>query len=197
MRAQPAAGRCCTQLHSPSAGQTQCSPPKHELLTMLSLLSRACSLVAHAPAMLRPHNPAVAVAAAAAAAVAAATVGAQVPLSARGWEQAVACGNSLRGMMEAEHGPAYKLFFMTSPYCRTRQTFVGIRQAFPDANFAGVQVCVGASGWDEPRVPRCCVAPCAASKQSVLVLPRWLGLVSMYCAGCSYCYSVAEGVQSV
>jgi phosphohistidine phosphatase SixA len=74
------------------------------------------------------------------AAAAAAAVGTQVPLSARGWEQAVACGNSLRVMMEAEHGPAYKLFFMTSPYCRTRQTFVGIRQAFPDANFAGVQV---------------------------------------------------------
>lgn len=64
----------------------------------------------------------------------------QVPLSARGWEQAVACGHSLRTMMEAEHGPNYKLFFMTSPYCRTRQTFVGIRQAFPDENFAGVQV---------------------------------------------------------
>jgi broad specificity phosphatase PhoE len=65
----------------------------------------------------------------------------QVPLSARGWEQAVACGHSLRSMMEAEHGNNYKLFFMTSPYCRTRQTFVGIRQAFPDENFAGVQVC--------------------------------------------------------
>lgn len=117
------------------------------------------------------HNQAAAVAAAAAAA--ADDVGAQVPLSARGWEQAVACGNSLRGMMEAEHGPAYKLFFMTSPYCRTRQTFVGIRQAFPDANFAGVQVCVGASGWDEPRARlKMCVAPCATSKQSVLVLPR-------------------------
>jgi len=64
----------------------------------------------------------------------------QVPLSARGWEQAVACGNSLRAMMQAEHGANYKLFFMTSPYCRTRQTFVGIRQAFPDENFAGVQV---------------------------------------------------------
>jgi hypothetical protein len=43
-------------------------------------------------------------------------------------------------MMESEHGSNYKLFFMTSPYCRTRQTFVGIRQAFPDVNFAGVQV---------------------------------------------------------
>jgi hypothetical protein len=43
-------------------------------------------------------------------------------------------------MMESEHGSNYKLFFMTSPYCRTRQTFVGIRQAFLDENFAGVQV---------------------------------------------------------
>eukprot|EP00883_Tetradesmus_obliquus_P014502 jgi/Sobl393_1/7569/SZX72697.1 len=63
----------------------------------------------------------------------------EVPLSARGWEQAVACGDDIRGLMEAEHGAGYKLFFMTSPYCRTRQTFVGVRQAFPDENFAGVQ----------------------------------------------------------
>jgi hypothetical protein len=64
----------------------------------------------------------------------------QVPLSARGWEQAVACGDDIRTLMESEHGSSYKLFFMTSPYCRTRQTFVGVRQAFPDENFAGVQV---------------------------------------------------------
>lgn len=64
----------------------------------------------------------------------------QVPLSARGWEQAVTCGSEIRSLMEQEHGKNYKLFFMTSPYCRTRQTFVGVRQAFPDVNFAGVQV---------------------------------------------------------
>jgi broad specificity phosphatase PhoE len=64
----------------------------------------------------------------------------QVPLSARGWEQAVACGEDIRVLMESEHGSSYKLFFMTSPYCRTRQTFVGVRQAFPDDCFAGVQV---------------------------------------------------------
>lgn len=55
VRAQPMAGRCCTQLHSPGAGQTKCPP--HELLTMLSWLSRACSLVAHAPAMLHRPQP--------------------------------------------------------------------------------------------------------------------------------------------
>lgn len=42
----------------------------------------------------------------------------QVPLSARGWEQAVACGNEMRTLLEAEYGKDYKLFFMTSPYCR-------------------------------------------------------------------------------
>lgn len=93
----------------------------------------------------------------------------------------MACGNSLRGMMEAEHGPAYKLFFMTSPYCRTRQTFVGIRQAFPDANFAGVQVCVGGRewvGWALRTSQGSCVwrFGCAISKHSVLVLPQWLGV---------------------
>eukprot|EP00775_Hariotina_reticulata_P012535 gene12535-12668_t len=63
----------------------------------------------------------------------------EVPLSASGWDQAVACGHSIQQLLTGEHGTNYKVFFMTSPYCRTRQTFVGIRQAFSDENFAGVQ----------------------------------------------------------
>jgi hypothetical protein len=36
--------------------------------------------------------------------------------------------------------PDYKLFFMMSPYCRSRQTFVAMRQAFKDRHVAGIQV---------------------------------------------------------
>lgn len=64
----------------------------------------------------------------------------QVPLTDLGWHQAVACGHQIREIMEAEYGQNYKLFYMTSPYCRSRQTYVGIRQAFHDRNFAGLQV---------------------------------------------------------
>ncbi len=42
-------------------------------------------------------------------------------------------------LLQAEYGDQYKLFFMCSPYCRTRQTFVAIRQAFEDRHFAGLQ----------------------------------------------------------
>eukprot|EP00877_Chromochloris_zofingiensis_P014179 jgi/Chrzof1/9014/Cz03g33010.t1 len=63
----------------------------------------------------------------------------QVPLTDLGWHQAVACGHQIREIMEAEYGQNYKLFYMTSPYCRSRQTYVGIRQAFHDRNFAGLQ----------------------------------------------------------
>lgn len=42
-------------------------------------------------------------------------------------------------------------------HCRTRQTFVGVRQAFPDENFAGVQV--GSSHWEQSAGSLCLVVP--------------------------------------
>jgi hypothetical protein len=47
---------------------------------------------------------------------------ARVPLTARGWQQAICAGDSLRREMDAlEGGRPYKLFFYTSPYLRSRQ----------------------------------------------------------------------------
>jgi phosphohistidine phosphatase SixA len=64
----------------------------------------------------------------------------EVPLSAKGWDQACLAGAAIKAHMERDHGPEYKLFFMTSPYCRTRQTFVAMRGAFAEKNVAGVHV---------------------------------------------------------
>lgn len=47
---------------------------------------------------------------------------ARVPLTARGWQQAICAGDRLRAEMDAlEGGRPYKLFFYTSPYLRSRQ----------------------------------------------------------------------------
>jgi broad specificity phosphatase PhoE len=60
-------------------------------------------------------------------------------LSERGLEQATQAGNDLRDALERRHGPGgYRVFFYVSPYCRTRQTFVAIRQAFEERCFAGL-----------------------------------------------------------
>jgi broad specificity phosphatase PhoE len=63
----------------------------------------------------------------------------EVPLSAVGWGQAVEAGRGLRDGLERRHGPdGYRCFFYVSPYCRTRQTFVAIREAFEERAFAGL-----------------------------------------------------------
>jgi broad specificity phosphatase PhoE len=64
---------------------------------------------------------------------------AQVPLTAAGWRQALAAGEALRALVDADPSPA-RLFFYTSPYARSRQTFEGIAQAFDaDTEILGVQ----------------------------------------------------------
>ena len=46
----------------------------------------------------------------------------RVPLTARGWQQAMLAGDRLKAQMDAAHGgKPYKLFFYTSPYLRSRQ----------------------------------------------------------------------------
>ncbi|GBF96971.1 phosphoglycerate mutase, partial [Raphidocelis subcapitata] len=66
-----------------------------------------------------------------------------IPLSSQGHEQAAACGRQIRSLLDAEYdGAPYKLHFITSPYTRSRQTFVGIRYAFEEAQVAGVHEAV-------------------------------------------------------
>lgn len=64
----------------------------------------------------------------------------RVPLTARGWQQAVAAGDRLKAHMEeASGGSPYKLFFYTSPYLRSRQTYEGLAMAFQEDQVQGVQ----------------------------------------------------------
>lgn len=63
-----------------------------------------------------------------------------VQLSPNGWQQAVDAGVALRDALERRHGAGnYRLFWFSSPYCRTRQTFVAMRQAFDERSFAGLE----------------------------------------------------------
>lgn len=64
----------------------------------------------------------------------------EIPLSVNGHRQAEACGRQIRALLDAAYGPnnPYKLHFVTSPYTRSRQTFVGIRHAFTESQVAGV-----------------------------------------------------------
>jgi broad specificity phosphatase PhoE len=64
----------------------------------------------------------------------------RVPLTARGWQQAMSAGDRLRTYMDAANGgKPYKLFFYTSPYLRSRQTYEGLAQAFEPEQVQGVQ----------------------------------------------------------
>jgi broad specificity phosphatase PhoE len=64
-----------------------------------------------------------------------------VVLSERGYQQAIGAGAAMRQALDARYGgpDGYRLFFYVSPYTRTRQTFIAMRQAFNDRSFAGVE----------------------------------------------------------
>ncbi|KAF6253071.1 histidine phosphatase superfamily, partial [Scenedesmus sp. NREL 46B-D3] len=63
----------------------------------------------------------------------------QVPLTSLGSRQAQDAGQAIRRTMEAAKGTNYQLFFYTSPYKRSIQTCMGIRDAFASSQVAGVQ----------------------------------------------------------
>lgn len=60
----------------------------------------------------------------------------RVPLTQRGWDQALVAGERMKALMDGDESP-YKVTFMTSPYLRSRQTYEGIVQAFPPEYIAG------------------------------------------------------------
>lgn len=62
----------------------------------------------------------------------------KVPLTARGWEQAIEAGETIRQMVD-EGGQSHKVFFYTSPYLRSKQTYEGLIQAFEPEQLLGVQ----------------------------------------------------------
>jgi broad specificity phosphatase PhoE len=65
----------------------------------------------------------------------------QVPLTPKGWRQALQAGENIRQVCELG-GPSKdvgRLFFYTSPYLRSKQTYEGVAQAFQPHEIAGVQ----------------------------------------------------------
>jgi len=66
----------------------------------------------------------------------------QVPLTPKGWRQALQAGENIRQVAEKYRGKGSevgRLFFYTSPYLRSRQTYEGVAQAFQPNEIAGVQ----------------------------------------------------------
>lgn len=64
----------------------------------------------------------------------------KVPLTHKGWEQAMAAGEKIRSKLEEDaDGDPIKMYFYMSPYVRSRQTYEGLVQAFKDEEIAGVQ----------------------------------------------------------
>lgn len=64
----------------------------------------------------------------------------RVPLTEKGFQQAVEAGREIRHLLDQYHGAEpYRLYFYISPYTRSLQTYLGIRGAFPDDRIAGVQ----------------------------------------------------------
>lgn len=63
----------------------------------------------------------------------------QVPLTPKGWRQALEAGERIRQAAMHSNGSVGRLFFYTSPYLRSRQTFEGVAQAFRPEEIGGVQ----------------------------------------------------------
>jgi broad specificity phosphatase PhoE len=62
----------------------------------------------------------------------------RVPLTPRGWQQAMGAGDKIRAAVAGDDGPP-RLFFYTSPYLRSKQTYEGLAQAFDPGAIAGAQ----------------------------------------------------------
>ena len=56
----------------------------------------------------------------------------------RGWGQARAAGHRIRKVMEAD-GKPYRLYFYTSPYKRSHQTYEALAESFESKHVAGQQ----------------------------------------------------------
>ena len=63
----------------------------------------------------------------------------QIPLTQNGHVQATQTGAMLRDLFDANDDPEYKCFFYISPYRRSKQTALGIAQAFEKRHISGVR----------------------------------------------------------
>lgn len=64
----------------------------------------------------------------------------KVQLSEKGQQQAIAAGQRIKQVLEEDcAGSAYKVFFITSPYVRSFQTYEGVRSVFDDSHVLGMR----------------------------------------------------------
>lgn len=63
----------------------------------------------------------------------------QIRLTSKGHAQASETGHHLRKLLDADELDAYELFFYISPYRRSKETALGIAQAFEPGTIAGVR----------------------------------------------------------
>ncbi|XP_010934931.1 phosphoglycerate mutase-like protein AT74H [Elaeis guineensis] len=68
----------------------------------------------------------------------------RIGLTARGWQEAKACGVRIRDLVSGDGADDWKVYFYVSPYRRTLETLRGIGLAFKPSRIAGVR--------EEPRL---------------------------------------------
>ncbi|XP_008796901.2 phosphoglycerate mutase-like protein AT74H isoform X2 [Phoenix dactylifera] len=68
----------------------------------------------------------------------------RIGLTARGWQEAEACGVRIRELVSGDGADDWKVYFYVSPYRRTLETLRGIGLAFKPSRIAGVR--------EEPRL---------------------------------------------
>lgn len=68
----------------------------------------------------------------------------RIGLTARGWQDAEACGVRIRDIVSGDGADDWKVYFYVSPYRRTLETLRGIGLAFKPSRIAGVR--------EEPRL---------------------------------------------
>lgn len=68
----------------------------------------------------------------------------RIGLTAKGWEDAEACGRRIRELILSDGADDWKVYFYVSPYKRTLETLRGIGKAFEHERIAGVR--------EEPRL---------------------------------------------
>ncbi|KAG1360869.1 phosphoglycerate mutase-like protein AT74H [Cocos nucifera] len=68
----------------------------------------------------------------------------RIGLTARGWQEAKACGVRIRDIVSGDGADDWKVYFYVSPYRRTLETLRGIGLAFKPSRIAGVR--------EEPRL---------------------------------------------
>lgn len=68
----------------------------------------------------------------------------RIGLTAKGWDDAEACGRRIRELVSSDGDNDWKVYFYVSPYRRTLETLQGVGRAFDRSRIVGVR--------EEPRL---------------------------------------------